>query len=98
MGMDTNDIQYFDGKFGRLHKRIDELDKTISKTITQLAVTNNEVEHVKTDLGCHIKKPCKNVGDHYDDEHKPRLGRILKTVAIIAGIIGTTIGIIVVFL
>ncbi len=94
MGLDTKDVEYFDGKFGKLHGRIDNLGEKVDAVKLQTALTANEVDHVKADLICHKKKPCKNVGDHYGEEHKPQLGRILKVVAVIVGIVGTTVGVI----
>ncbi|KKN31289.1 hypothetical protein LCGC14_0825540 [marine sediment metagenome] len=98
MGLGTDDIKYFDNKFSKLHGRIDVIGKTVSEAQTQIALTNNEVGHVKEDLSCHIKKPCKNINEHSNTWHSLSWGRVLKTVAVIVGIIGTTVGVMALFL
>jgi hypothetical protein len=65
MPMDKDDLKYFEGKFGGVHKRITH------EATKQTAATND----LKTDFTVHKAATCKDVKTHEDKFHGPAARR-----------------------
>lgn len=76
-----DDRDWLEGKFNRVHERMDGLEQRIEKK-------GSDIHRVDLALAKHENESCKDVAAHEDKYHNPA-----KTWGIIAAIIGVVTGI-----
>lgn len=72
MALDPQDMQYFDGKFGEVHRRIDEVKESTNETVGKIRQDMNEIRMEQ--VACKAEEAARvetRLRKHKEDDHSP---------------------------